>query len=73
MTELVAAIGRISVTYIKTGPDGQRQVHIIGLTSKTNRQHIPPDQLQQLLDQVALCCEDVLTANSHAAAGIPAP
>jgi hypothetical protein len=62
MTELVAAVGRISVTYIKTGPDGERQVRIIGLTSKTNRQHIPPDRLRQLLDHVALCCEDVLTA-----------
>lgn len=61
-----AFISRISVTYVKLGPDGEQDVHIIGLTSKVNRRHIQPDRLQDLLDRVVLCCEDVLMHQKNA-------
>jgi hypothetical protein len=64
--EFAALISRISVTYVKPGLDGERDVRIIGLTSKVNRRHIQPDQLQDLLDRVALCCEDVLMHQKNA-------
>lgn len=60
MTEPVAHISRISVTYLKSGLDGVRETHIIGLTSKINTQHIQPERLRELLRAVALCCEDII-------------
>lgn len=64
--EFGTLISRISVTYVRPGPDGERDVHMIGLTSKTNRQRIQPDRLRKLLDAVARYCEDVLTHQKNA-------
>jgi hypothetical protein len=60
MTERVAHVSRISVTYVKPGLDGVREIHIIGLASKLNKQRIHPERLQDLLRIVAVCCEDVI-------------
>jgi hypothetical protein len=60
MKEPVARISRISVSYVKSGLDGVRETHIIGLTSKINTQYIQPERLRELLHAVTLCCEDVI-------------
>jgi hypothetical protein len=61
MSEPDPLVCRISVTYVKPGPDGEREMHIIGLTSKRNKKYIKPWRLYEMLRVVRLCCEDVLT------------
>jgi hypothetical protein len=60
VSEIVALISRISVTYVKVGPNGEHQPHMFGLTSKINKQYIRPDRFQELLNAVSMCCEDIL-------------
>jgi hypothetical protein len=60
MTEPVAHIVRISVTYVKSSPDGARETHIVGLASKVNMRYIQPERLRELHRVVALCCEEVI-------------
>jgi hypothetical protein len=67
VSEIVALISRISVTYVKVGPNGEHQSHMFGLTSKINKQYIRPDRFQELLNTVSLCCEDILAQKDIAA------
>jgi hypothetical protein len=75
MTEPAELVTRISVSYVKLGPGGERETHIIGLTSERNKKHIKPWHLYEMLRMVAVCCEDVLaqrliSASDKSSAGL---
>jgi hypothetical protein len=67
VSEIVALISRISVTYVKIGPNGDHQPYMFGLTSKKNKKCIRPDRFQELLNAVSMCCEDILTQKGSVA------
>jgi hypothetical protein len=66
---LSGKISRISVTYTVNTSAGPRHTFH---TLEAMRQHARPERVQELIDDLALICEDLLARRPQPATGLPA-